>query len=156
MQLASQQRAATATSSSQQSALQYIAVHSVPSTAPGQTSGRPHLPDVSRLRFGAMESSHSLEAAQASLESLTSTVPQTTATVLTITTEAAPQSSLGMVGGLFIGIFTVIPSLLYWVVSFVTLTLPTWLFTFLSTSLTFTMNMTTLLLTLFAFASTVA
>ncbi|KAI7475924.1 Lysophospholipase [Hortaea werneckii] len=103
-----------------------------------------------------MESSHSLEAAQASLKSLTSTVPQTTATVLTITTGASPQSSLGMIGGLFVGIFTVIPSLLYWVVSFVTLTLPTWLFTFLSTSLTFTMNMTTLLLTLFAFASTVA
>ncbi|KAI7108414.1 Lysophospholipase, partial [Hortaea werneckii] len=103
-----------------------------------------------------MESSHSLEAAHASLESLTSTVPQTTATVLTITTGAAPQSSLGTIGGLFVGIFTVIPSLLYWVVSFVTLTLPTWLFTFLSTSLTFTMNMTTLLLTLFAFASTVA
>ncbi|KAI7082999.1 hypothetical protein KC352_g41142, partial [Hortaea werneckii] len=78
-----------------------------------------------------MESSPSLEAAHASLESLTSTVPQATATVLTITTGASPQSSLGMIGGLFVGIFTVIPSLLYWVVSFVTLTLPTWLFTFL-------------------------
>ncbi|TKA26106.1 Lysophospholipase NTE1 [Salinomyces thailandicus] len=77
-------------------------------------------------------------------------------TILTVTTAALPQSSFGMLGGLFLGLFTVIPGLLYWIISFVTLTLPAWLFTFLSTSLTFTMNMTTLLLTLLAFASTVA
>ncbi|KAF1826383.1 patatin-domain-containing protein [Dissoconium aciculare CBS 342.82] len=61
-----------------------------------------------------------------------------------------------MIAGLFLGIFTVVPSLLYWTVSFVTLTLPTWLFSFLSTSLTFTMNMTTLLLLLLVFASAVS
>ena len=61
-----------------------------------------------------------------------------------------------MLGGLIFGLFTIIPSLLYWVISFVTLKLPTWLFTFLSTSLTFTMNMTTLLLVLLVFASTVS
>ncbi|KAF2763988.1 patatin-domain-containing protein [Teratosphaeria nubilosa] len=60
-----------------------------------------------------------------------------------------------MLGGLVLGLFTVVPSLLYWTISFVTLTLPTWLFSFLSTSLTFTMNMTTLLFFLFLFASTV-
>ncbi|KAK5135258.1 phosphatidylcholine and lysophosphatidylcholine phospholipase [Meristemomyces frigidus] len=67
-----------------------------------------------------------------------------------------PQSALGMLGGLVLGLFTIVPSLLYWIISFVTLTLPTWLFTFLSTSLTFTMNMTTLLLLLLVFASTVS
>ena len=65
------------------------------------------------------------------------------------------QSSLSMLGGLILGVFTVIPSILYWTISFVTITLPTWLFTFLSTSLTFTMNMTTLLLLLTALASSI-
>ncbi|KAK3724157.1 phosphatidylcholine and lysophosphatidylcholine phospholipase [Vermiconidia calcicola] len=65
-------------------------------------------------------------------------------------------SAWRMLGGLLFGAFTVIPSLLYWIISFVTLTLPTWLFTFLSTSLTFTMNMTTLILLLVAFASTIS
>lgn len=67
-----------------------------------------------------------------------------------------PRSFIATLGGLFLGIFTVIPSLLYWIITFATLTLPTWLFTFLSTSLTFTMNMTTLLLMLAVFASTVS
>lgn len=66
------------------------------------------------------------------------------------------DSTFGMLGGLLLGIFTIVPSLLYWIIAFVTLTLPTWLFTFLSTSLTFTMNMTTLLLVLLVFASTVS
>ena len=66
------------------------------------------------------------------------------------------QSTLSMLGGLLLGLFTVVPSVLYWIITFVTLTLPAWLFTFLSTSLTFTMNMTTLLLLLVAFASTVS
>lgn len=61
-----------------------------------------------------------------------------------------------MLGGLLFGLFTIVPSVLYWVISFVTLTLPAWIFNFLSTSLTFTMNMTTLLLLLVAFASTVS
>lgn len=67
-----------------------------------------------------------------------------------------PRSTLSMLGGLLFGIFTVVPSVLYWIITFLTLTLPTWLFSFLSTSLTFTMNMTTLLLVLVAFASTVS
>ncbi|KAF2210596.1 hypothetical protein CERZMDRAFT_45031 [Cercospora zeae-maydis SCOH1-5] len=61
-----------------------------------------------------------------------------------------------MLGGLLLGIFTVVPSVLYWTISFVTYTLPTWLFSFLSTSLTFTMNMTTLLLLLVVVASTLS
>ncbi|WPH02930.1 Lysophospholipase NTE1 [Acrodontium crateriforme] len=82
-----------------------------------------------------------------------------------VTVNAAPphqqqqqqQPSLwGMLAGLSIGLFTVVPRLLYSLITFVTLTIPTWLFSFLSTSLTFTMNMTTLLLVLLAFASTVS
>ncbi|MCJ1384162.1 phosphatidylcholine and lysophosphatidylcholine phospholipase [Xylographa soralifera] len=50
----------------------------------------------------------------------------------------------------------VIPSVLYWLITFVSITLPTWLFTLFSTSLTFTMNFTTLLLIVLAFASTIS
>ena len=38
----------------------------------------------------------------------------------------------------------IIPGLLFWVITFATITLPTWLFTLFSMSLTFTMNFTTL------------
>lgn len=41
-------------------------------------------------------------------------------------------------------LFTIIPAILFWLVTFTTITLPTWLFTLFSTSLTFTMNATTL------------
>ena len=44
-------------------------------------------------------------------------------------------------------VFTVIrglPGILYWVITFLSITLPTWLFTLASTSLTFTLNATTL------------
>lgn len=66
------------------------------------------------------------------------------------------QSAFGMLGGLLLGIFTIVPSLLYWIITFVTITLPTWLFSFLSKSFTLTMNMTTLLILLLMFASTVS
>ena len=46
--------------------------------------------------------------------------------------------------GLFIALIQVIPSILFWTVTFTTITLPTWLFTLFSTSLTVTMNATTL------------
>jgi lysophospholipid hydrolase len=45
---------------------------------------------------------------------------------------------------LFVFCFHVVPSVLYWVITFTTITLPTWLFTLFSMSLTFTMNFTTL------------
>jgi len=79
----------------------------------------------------------------------------TTATTTNVAIDPG-QSTFGMLGGLLFGLFTVVPHLLYWIITFATLTLPAWLFTFLSTSLTFTMNMTTLLLLLLAFASTVS
>lgn len=71
-------------------------------------------------------------------------------------TPDSARSTLSMLGGLTLGIFTVVPSILYWTITFVTYTLPTWLFSFLSTSMTFTMNMTTLLLVLVVMASTVS
>ena len=41
-------------------------------------------------------------------------------------------------------LLSVIPGLLFWLITFTTITLPTWLFTLFSMSLTFTMNFTTL------------
>ncbi|KAF2226368.1 hypothetical protein BDZ85DRAFT_256049 [Elsinoe ampelina] len=54
------------------------------------------------------------------------------------------------------GLLIMLPALLFSIVTFITITLPTWIFTFLSTSLTLTVNMTTLLLILVFVVSTVS
>lgn len=54
------------------------------------------------------------------------------------------SSWLGLFGRLILVMARVIPGVLYWIITFTTITLPTILFTLFSTSLTFTMNMTTL------------
>lgn len=58
--------------------------------------------------------------------------------------EAAPASTFGLLGRVILTILRIIPGLLYWLITFTTITLPTWLFTLFSTTLTFTMNFTTL------------
>lgn len=56
-----------------------------------------------------------------------------------------PKSNMFAVFGRFVlFLLSIIPGILVWLISFTTITLPTWLFTFFSTSLTFTMNATTL------------
>ena len=55
-----------------------------------------------------------------------------------------PASMAGWFGWVFTFIFHVVPRALYWLITFSTITLPTWLFTLFSMSLTFTMNATTL------------
>lgn len=54
--------------------------------------------------------------------------------------ETAPSSTFGILGRVILSILSVLPTILFWV----TYTLPTWLFTLFSMSLTFTMNFTTL------------
>lgn len=74
----------------------------------------------------------------------------------TLSTSTAMQdgrSGLGTLGHLLLGIFTIVPRLLYWIVTFITLTVPSWIFSFLSSSLTFTMSMTTVLLLLLVVAA---
>ncbi|PYI00757.1 lysophospholipase NTE1 [Aspergillus sclerotiicarbonarius CBS 121057] len=68
----------------------------------------------------------------------------------------APSTMVGWIGWIFTFVFQVIPSVLYWIVTFSTITLPTWLFTLFSMSLTFTMNFTTLLLIALAVVSTIS
>lgn len=55
-----------------------------------------------------------------------------------------PSTMAGWIGWVFNFAFQVIPRALYWLVTFTTISLPTWLFTLFSMSLTFTMNFTTL------------
>jgi hypothetical protein len=65
----------------------------------------------------------------------------------TLTRVTAGQTSAtwrASIGSMLMLIASAIPGLLYWVVTFTTITLPTALFTLFSTSLTFTMNFTTL------------
>lgn len=80
------------------------------------------------------------------LSSLSSAVPASTSTSLPPPPYPPPPLSTmaGWIGWVFTFIFQVIPSVLYWIITFSTITLPTWLFTLFSMSLTFTMNFTTL------------
>jgi len=50
----------------------------------------------------------------------------------------------GTFGRATLFVIKVIPGILYWLITFATITMPTFLFTLFSTSLTFTMNATTL------------
>ena len=85
-------------------------------------------------------------AASVLTETVTSLASHATST--TPDAAAGDQSTAGMLGGLLLGVFTIIPSLLYWLISFITITIPTWIFSFLSRIFTLTLNMTTLLLLL--------
>ncbi|KAL2410404.1 Lysophospholipase nte1 [Exophiala dermatitidis] len=59
-------------------------------------------------------------------------------------------------GHALLSLVTFIPGGLFWIVTFTTITLPRWLFTLFSMSLTFTMNFTTLLLIFLAVVSTIS
>ena len=70
---------------------------------------------------------------------------QSHASELANSVEVSSSSSwLGLLGRMILPMARVIPGILYWIITFATITLPTVLFTLFSTSLTFTMNMTTL------------
>ncbi|KAK0662693.1 Lysophospholipase nte1 [Lasiodiplodia hormozganensis] len=68
----------------------------------------------------------------------------------------AASSNFGLLARVLLGTVKVIPGVLYWIITFTTITLPTWIFTLASMSLTVTMNATTLLLLFLAVGSTVS
>ncbi|KAF2191243.1 lysophospholipase NTE1 [Zopfia rhizophila CBS 207.26] len=70
--------------------------------------------------------------------------------------EAASPSTFGLLGRVILAVLRVIPGGLYWIITFTTITLPTWLFTLFSMSLTFTMNFTTLMLIVVLSVSTIS
>lgn len=89
--------------------------------------------------------------ADAVTSSFASVMSPATATPSHQTVQSLPHSSTYGVATMFASlgrsvlfIFSIIPGLLFWLITFATITLPTWLFTLFSMSLTFTMNFTTL------------
>ncbi|KAH7050359.1 lysophospholipase NTE1 [Macrophomina phaseolina] len=68
----------------------------------------------------------------------------------------AASSNFGLLARVLLGVVQVIPGVLFWIITFTTITLPTWIFTLASMSLTVTMNATTLLLLFLAFGSTIS
>jgi lysophospholipid hydrolase len=77
-------------------------------------------------------------------ESATAAVMSATAGLNAAMEGQAPSSWLGSLVRLIFWLLQMMTSLLYVVIKLVTITLPTVLFTLFSTSLTFTMNATTL------------
>ncbi|KAL8851316.1 MAG: hypothetical protein Q9221_003761 [Calogaya cf. arnoldii] len=68
---------------------------------------------------------------------------------------STPTTWMGQATQAVVATARFIPAVLLWIITFTTITLPTVLFTLFSTSLTFTMNATTLLLIVLVFASTI-
>ena len=62
----------------------------------------------------------------------------------TMDKQTAQTSWFGLFGRMVLFMIRVIPGILYYLITFSTITMPTFLFTLFSTSLTFTMNATTL------------
>ncbi|KAI4167734.1 MAG: hypothetical protein LQ343_006976 [Gyalolechia ehrenbergii] len=69
---------------------------------------------------------------------------------------SSPGAWMDMLTQVIVVTAKLIPALLLWLITFTTITVPTLLFTLFSTSLTFTMNATTLILIVLAFASTIS
>lgn len=96
-----------------------------------------------------MSLSDSLSAIQSTM-SATTTSNSSLASAVALATAAAQEDGqasrtwLGLLWAMLLFTVRVIPGVLYWLVTFTTISIPTFLFTLFSTSLTFTMNATTL------------
>jgi len=105
---------------------------------------------ASNVQQHVMSLSETASSQVQSFTSLPSTMNSTTRAAVTLATAAKmeqvdPQRSwLGMFGRMTLVLIKVVPGILYWIITFTTITMPTFLFTLFSTSLTFTMNATTL------------
>lgn len=82
------------------------------------------------------------------MASLTNAMPdpviQNTNSTTAVAVDPSSLSSFYLFKRVVLPVIAVIPGFLYWTVTFVTITLPSWLFTLFSTSLTFTLNFTTM------------
>ncbi|KAF2872086.1 lysophospholipase NTE1 [Massariosphaeria phaeospora] len=94
--------------------------------------------------------------AHTSSAALSRTLDALEASVAALQAVDSAPSSFGMLGRALLAILKVIPGFLYWIITFTTITLPTWLFTLFSMSLTFTMNFTTLMLIAIFIVSTIS
>ena len=87
-------------------------------------------------------STHSPEPS--TLLSAVTTTASAQASALTTASQLPPTSWLGLLGHALLAMVRGLPGILIWIITFSTITLPTVLFALFSTSLTFTMNFTTL------------
>ncbi|KAL8947918.1 MAG: hypothetical protein Q9222_005843 [Ikaeria aurantiellina] len=104
----------------------------------------------------AHTTSTSTSVSLSSLVSSAATSLSTTPTLTVVDDASSFNTWAGQLGQAILAMAKLIPALLFWIVTFSTITFPTMLFTLFSTSLTFTMNATTLLLIVLAFASTIS
>jgi lysophospholipid hydrolase len=89
--------------------------------------------------MAAPEAATSLVQSSAAVLSAASEAVQTSLAAVKVV-DNAPSSTSGLLAHTILSTLSVIPTILFWV----SYTLPTWLFTLFSMSLTFTMNFTTL------------
>lgn len=83
-------------------------------------------------------------------DTMESAIPSALAVANTTMDKQTAQTSwFGLFGRMVLFMIRVIPGILYYLITFSTITMPTFLFTLFSTSLTFTMNATTLSVSLF-------
>lgn len=70
-------------------------------------------------------------------------------------TPAVQKSTFGLLGWALLSTLKVVPGILYYLVAFVTITIPTWIYRLLSFSLTVTVNFSTIALLVVASVSTI-
>lgn len=105
---------------------------------------------VNRLTMSAAVDLSSLTHASAILDNPTCCTPPyvTSSAEQTLSAQVGNAdvntNMLAAFGRFLLFLLSIIPGILVWLITFTTITLPTWLFTLFSTSLTFTMNATTL------------
>ncbi|KAL1953701.1 hypothetical protein VTO42DRAFT_2336 [Malbranchea cinnamomea] len=125
-----------------------VALHpSDPSAAPLQAGWAP-APCPSPAGAGATSASIASPAP-------TSLLNTSASTSVVLDGAVTPVTMADFIARAVFVLFHVAPSVLYWAVTFTTITIPTALFTLFSMSLTFTMNFTTLLLIVLVLISTI-
>lgn len=100
-----------------------------------------HHPSPNMSSIAAPGTAASQALAEASKAAVSSAAEAISTSIMGVKAADGPRpSNFGLLGRVILSIFSVLPTVLYWV----TYTLPAWLFTLFSMSLTFTMNFTTL------------
>lgn len=92
----------------------------------------------------AAAASSTLDALAAMTSSLGGAAPAASEVGAEVAARVQTARNGGGSGWGLLALLRLLPWLLYWVITFATITLPTWLFTLASYSMTFTLNATTL------------
>ncbi|KAK5193757.1 phosphatidylcholine and lysophosphatidylcholine phospholipase [Exophiala xenobiotica] len=101
-------------------------------------------------------SSSAISATSSMAAHASSSLPTLSPSMSSVAQQVERGQSPSGFGHALLAVASFIPGALFWIITFTTITLPTWLFTLFSMSLTFTMNFTTLLLIVLAIVSTIS